>query len=121
METYRKLMLDHDAMLKLFYEYLTSRYNHCEYALTEACIKFRGQLEISEDGIYWEDGHFGFNAITSIRHMLEMNYDNWDDVIRDPHYPMCINQVIKEIVRLNFSYDDFLVFFEESVAIPFRK
>ena len=121
METYRKLMLDHDAMLKLFYEYLTARYNHCEYALTEACIKFRGQLEISEDGIYWEDGHFGFNAMTSIRHMLEMNYDNWDDVIRDPHYPMCINQVIKEIVRLNFSYDDFLVFFEESVAIPFRK
>lgn len=121
METYRKLMLDHDAMLDRFYTYLTSRRNHCEDTLIEACIQFRDKVEISEDGIYWEDGHFGFNAMASIIHMLKMSYDNWNDVIQDSHYPMCINQVVKEIVRINGSYSDFLVFFEESVAIPFRK
>lgn len=121
METYRKLMLDHDAMLNKFYTYLISRRTHCEDALIKACIQFRDKLEISEDSICWEDGHFGFNAMASMIHMLEMSYDSWDEIVRDPHYPMCINQVVKEIVRVKAPYSDFLAFFEESVAIPFRK
>jgi hypothetical protein len=121
METYRKLMLDHDEMMNKFEGYLISRISHCQVTLVKACIRFRDKLEISEDGIYWEDGHFSFNAMTSMMHMFDMKYDKWDDVIRDPHYPMCINQVVKEIVRLNRPYSDFLAFFEESVAIQFRK
>ena len=120
METYRKLMQNPVEMKDLFFEYLRSRIHHCRVKLLDACDNY--EIKSTPDGLFWEDGHFGFNAYRSMIHMRSncMGYD-WEYIQKDSTYLMCLNQVVKEINRVNGPHDHFLAFFEELQCRMFDK
>ena len=64
------------------------------------------------DGFVWEDGHFGFHSYQAMVRMSIRVYDDWFEVKKDLDYPLVLNQVVKEIHRINGPHDHFLTFFE---------
>lgn len=100
-------------MKDLFFTYLKSRVHHCRMSLLDACER-NCEIKSTPDGLMWEDGHFGFHAYRSMIHMRSscMGYD-WKYIQEDSAYLMCLNQVVKEINRVNGPHDHFLAFFEE--------
>jgi hypothetical protein len=98
-------------MQKLFFYYLNSRLSHCETSLFNA-IKQQCRITSCSDGFVWDNGHFSFHAFQSMMYMKIRVYENWNEVKNDPDFPMCLNQVVKEINRVNGPHDHFLAFFE---------
>lgn len=112
METYLKLMQDPIKMKDLFFTYLKSRIEHCRSSLFSA-IERGCKITSTTDGFSWEDGHFGFNSYQAMVRMSIRMYDDWSEVKRDFDYLVVLNQVVKEINRVNGPHDHFLAFFEE--------
>lgn len=121
METYLKLMQNPVEMKDLFFEYLKSRMRHCRRNLLDAC-ECNCEIKSTPDGLFWEDGHFGLHAYRSMVHMSSrcMGYD-WEHIQEDSTYPMCLNQVVKEISRVNGPHNHFLAFFELYTCEMFNK
>lgn len=113
METYLKLSQNPVEMKELFFEYLKSRIHHCHISLIDACER-DCEIKSTPDGLFWEDGHFGLYAYRCMIHMRRdcVDYD-WKYIQEDATYLMCLNQVVKEINRVNGPHDHFLAFFEE--------
>ena len=111
MEAYLKLMQNPVEMKDLFFTYLKSRKEHCMNSLFSA-IERGCKMTSTTDGFIWEDGHFGFNSYQAMIRMSFRIYDAWPEVKQDLDYPMCLNQVVKEINRVNGQHDHFLAFFE---------
>ena len=111
METYLKLMQNPVEMKDLFLAYLKSRMLHCRKSLFSA-IKRGCEMTSTTDGFVWEDGHFGFHSYQAMVRMSIRVYDDWFEVKQDLDYPLVLNQVVKEIHRINGSHDHFLAFFE---------
>jgi hypothetical protein len=111
METYLKLMQNPVEMKDLFFTYLKSRVEHCRRSLFSA-IKRGCEITSTTNGFVWEDGHFGFNSYQAMIRMSIRIYDAWPEVKQDLDYPLVLNQVVKEINRVNGPHDHFLAFFE---------
>lgn len=111
METYRELMQNPVEMRDLFFTYLKSRVEHCRRSLFSA-IKRGCEITSTTNGFVWEDGHFGFNSYQAMIRMSIRIYDAWPEVKQDLDYPLVLNQVVKEINRVNGPHDHFLAFFE---------
>ena len=111
MENYLKLMQNPVEMKDLFYTYLKSRIHHCHTSLVDAC-KRNCEITSTPDGFIWEDGHFGFHSYQAMVRMSIRVYDNWSEVTHDLDYLLVLNQVVKEINRVNGPHDHFLAFFE---------
>ena len=112
METYLKLMQNPVEMKDLFFTYLKSRIEHCRRSLINACER-KCEIKSTPDGFFWEDGHFGFNSYQAMVRISIRVYDNWFEVEHDLDYLICLNQVVKEINRVNGPHDHFLAFFEK--------
>lgn len=113
METYLKLSQNPVEMKDLFFTYLKSRVRHCRMSLLDACER-NCEIKSTPDGFIWEDGHFGFYAYRCMIHMRRDCVDYaWEYIQEDATYLMCLNQVVKEINRVNGPHDHFLAFFEE--------
>lgn len=112
MKTYLKLMQNPVEMKDLFFTYLKSRIEHCRSSLFNA-IERGCEITSTTDGFVWEDGHFGFNSYQAMIRMSIRIYDAWPEVKQDLDYPLVLNQVVKEINRVNGPHDHFLAFFEE--------
>lgn len=120
METYLKLMQNPVEMKDLFFTYLKSRMKHCERSLFSA-IERGCKITSTTDGFIWEDGHFGFSSYQAMVRMSIRMYDDWFEVKRDLDYLLVLNQVVKEINRVNGPHDHFLAFFEELQCRMFDK
>ena len=112
METYLKLMQNPVEMKDLFFEYLKSRMHHCRMSLLSAC-ESKCEIKSTPDGFFWEDGHFGLHAYRCMVHMRKCDSWDWEYIQQDSAYLMCLDQVVKEIHRVNGPHDHFLVVFEE--------
>ena len=111
METYLKLMQNPVEMKDLFFTYLKSRIEHCRSSLFSA-IERGCKMTSTTDSFVWEDGHFGFNSYQAMIRMSIRVYDDWFEVKHDFDYPLVLNQVVKEINRVNGAHDQFVAFFE---------
>lgn len=112
MEAYLKLMQNPVEMKDLFFTYLKSRVEHCRKSLFSA-IERGCKMTSTTDGFIWEDGHFGFTSYQAMIRMTAHDYYDWSEVKRDFDYLVVLNQVVKEINRVNGPHDHFLAFFEE--------
>lgn len=120
METYLKLMQNPVEMKDLFFTYLKSRKEHCMNSLFSA-IERGCKMTSTTDGFIWEDGHFGFSSYQAMVRMTSHDYHDWPEVKRDFDYLVVLNQVVKEINRVNGPHDHFLAFFEELQWRMFNK
>lgn len=111
MEYYLKLMQNPVEMKDLFFTYLKSRIAHCRKSLFSA-VERGCKITSTTDGFVWEDGHFGFNSYQAMVRMSIRMYDDWSEVTHDLDYLLVLNQVVKEIHRINGPHDHFLAFFE---------
>lgn len=107
-------------MKDLFFAYLKSRIEHCRSSLFSA-IEQGCKITSTTDGFVWEDGHFGFNSYQAMVRMSIRVYDNWFEVEHDLDYLICLNQIVKEIHRINGPHGHFLVFFEKLQQKMFDK
>lgn len=112
MEAYLKLMQNPVEMKDLFFHYLESRIMHCRISLLRATEDENLLIVSSPDGLFWEGGHFGYHAYRSMMHMLVLCNKDWKQIQADDHFNMCLNQIVKEINRVNGPHDHFLAFFE---------
>ena len=120
METYLKLMQNPVEMKDLFFTYLKSRKKHCMNSLCSA-IERGCKITSTIDGFIWEDGHFGFTSYQAMIRMTAHDYYDWSEVKRDFDYLVVLNQVVKEINRVNGPHEHFLAFFEELLWRTFDK
>jgi len=112
MDTYVKLMGSTVEMKELFFHYLESRIMHCRISLLRATEDEHLLIRSSPDGLFWEGGHFGYYAYRSMMRILALHDKDWKQIQADNHFDMCLNQVVKEIHRINGPHDHFLAFFE---------
>lgn len=120
METYLKLMQNPIEMKDLFFTYLKSRVRHCSMSLLDACER-NCEIKSTPDGLVWEDGHFGLNTYRAMCNALHWDDKDWDFLITLSTFEICLNQVVKEINRVNGPHDHFLAFFEELQLRMFDK
>lgn len=121
MKTYLKLMQNPVKMKELFFHYLESRIMHCRTSLLLAIEDEHMHIISSSDGLFWEGGHFGYYAYRSMIRILVLRGKDWKQIQADNHFDMCLNQVVKEIHRVNGPHDHFLAFFEELQCRMFDK
>ena len=120
METYLKLMQNPVEMKDLFFTYLKSRVRHCRMSLLDACER-NCEIKSTPDGLFWEDGHFGFNAYRAMCNAMHWDDKDWEFLTTLSTFEMCLNQVVKEISRINGPHDHFLAFYEELQCRIFDK
>lgn len=120
MESYIKLMNNPIMMKELFFHYLESRIMHCRISFLDAC-KRNCEIGSTPDGFIWEDGHFGRQAYRAMCNALHWNDKDWEFLSTLSTFEMCLNQVVKEIHRINGPHDHFLAFFETMMREMWNK
>lgn len=120
MESYIKLMNNPVEMKVLFFHYLKSRVNHCRRSLLDACDR-NCEIESTSDGFIWEDGHFGRHAYRAMLNAIHWDDKDWEFLTTLSTFPMCLNQVVKEIHRINGPHHHFLAFFETMITEMWNK